>query len=141
MTSRRSKSIRVGPGDRCPNDGAVMDRFEHEKGFKPRDGQPYYFRHWDRCSCGHLQHYEDAKVFCGTAPKFGGQSRPLNQDQARAAAALRAKLPNATSKKRRRWLAEKMGIEDRYASIADFDAVECATVLEICGEQMDSKHA
>jgi hypothetical protein len=34
------------------------------------------------------------------------------------------------------WLAEEMGIEERYAIIYDMDEVECATVIEICNGAM-----
>lgn len=40
-----------------------MKRYEHGPLWKPKEGQPYYFRYWDKCSrCLHLQHYEVAKV-------------------------------------------------------------------------------
>ena len=58
--------------------------------------------------------------------------KPLLSAQQQAYDALRARLPKKTSKGRRAWLADQMGIEDRYAIIADMDDVECATVVEIC---------
>ncbi len=109
-----------------------MDRFEHERGFKPRPGGPFYFRYWDRCGCGHLQHYEDAKVYA--AMQAARPQQTLTPEQLRASRALKDRCAGMTSKRRRQWLAEQMGIEERYAIISQFDAVECATVIEICAE-------
>lgn len=55
--------------------------------------------------------------------------------RADATAALRRKLAGYSSRSRREWLAEKMGIEQRYAIIADMDETECRTVLDICGQK------
>ena len=110
-----------------------MDRYEHEAGFRPRPGQPYHFKYWDRCGCGHLQHYEDAKVYPASAP--ARPQRELTPDQLQASRALKDRWPNTTSKMRRQWLSLEMGIEERFAIVAEMDSVECATVVEICAEQ------
>jgi hypothetical protein len=107
-----------------------MRRFGHPKGWLPRIGQPFYFSWWDRCGCGHMQHYEEAKVWSDAARP---PHRELTKDQLRASRALKDRCAGMTSKKRRRWLAEQMGVDERFAVISEFDAVECATVLEICG--------
>ncbi len=60
--NRRNKPPSVGPGDLCARCGSIMDRVVHHPDWKPREGQPYYFRYWDKCGCGMLQHYEAAKV-------------------------------------------------------------------------------
>jgi hypothetical protein len=110
-----------------------MNRYEHEATFCPRLGQPYHFKYWDRCGCGRLQHYEDAKVY--QAPEPVRQQRELTPDQLRASRALKDRWPKMTSKNRRQRLALEMGIEERFAIISEFDAVECATVIEICTER------
>jgi hypothetical protein len=47
-----------------------MQRREHPPGFKPRSDQAYYFEWWYLCpECGHVQHYESAKVHLGTVKK------------------------------------------------------------------------
>lgn len=131
MSRRRSSSIRVGRGGTCQTCSAIMDRYEHQAGFAPRPGQPYHFKYWDRCGCGHLQHYEDAKVY---AIEPNRPQRQMTPEQIRASRALKDRWPATSSKRRRQWLASEMGIEERFAIIGDMDAVECATVIEICAE-------
>lgn len=49
-------------------------------------------------------------------------------------------LERATGESRkslRRWLAERMGIEDRYLIIADMDETECITVEAECRARLD----
>lgn len=52
--------------------------------------------------------------------------------RADATAAIKRKLAGYSSRSRQAWLAEKFGIEQRYAIIADMDETECRTVLDIC---------
>ena len=130
MSRRRSSAIDIGPGASCPSCSGKMRRFGHSKWWTPRPGQPFHFKHWDICGCGHLQHYEDAKVYAANSAVR--PQRELTPDQLTASRALRACCGNMTSKKRRQWLAEQMGIEERYAIISEFDAVECETVIKIC---------
>lgn len=130
MAKKRSPSVPVGPGEKCPSCGDTMQRFEHPKGWRPRPGQPFHFKFWDRCGCGHLKHYEQAKVHAEWALRR--PQKELTPDQLRASRALRARLPDSTSKRRRQWLAEQMAIEERFAIISEFDAVECETVVQIC---------
>ena len=51
------KAELVGKGKRCPHCGKMMQRYSHPDGWKPKPAQRYFFRHWDRCACGHIQHY------------------------------------------------------------------------------------
>ncbi len=131
----KSSSIDTGaPGDDCPKCGTSMVRREHPKGWVPRIGQPFYYRYWDMCpNCSHLQHYDDAKVYA--VARSSTPQRELTPDQLRASRAIKDRCTGMTSKRRRQWLAEQMGIEERYAIISQFDAVECATVIEICAER------
>jgi hypothetical protein len=46
----------------CPRCDREMMRMEHTPDWLPREGR-YWYRFWDRCfSCGHIRHYEEAKV-------------------------------------------------------------------------------
>ena len=136
-----SRAVRTGiTGDDCPKCKMATHRYEHPKGFVPRPGAPYYFRYWDRCDgCGFIQHYEEAKEFLGSAPQ-ARERPPMTPDQIRALRAIKDRLPTTSPKERRRWIAEQMGIEERYAIISEFDAVECATVIEICSMLIRFRH-
>lgn len=62
MESLRN-NVEIEGGKPCPKCGKDMQRVEHGDGWKPKMGQPYCFRYWDKCaSCRHIQHYEAAKV-------------------------------------------------------------------------------
>ena len=56
----------------------------------------------------------------------------LLQLRARAKGALKKRMPFISSRRRQQWLAEKMGIEQYYCIIADMDAVDLETVIDIC---------
>ena len=129
MSRKRSSAVDLGPGAKCPTCNAKMRRRGHPSWWSPRPGQPFYFKYWDSCYCGHLQHYEEAKVYAVPPQR---PQRELTPEQLAASSAVKAKCSGMSSKRRREWLAEQMGIEERYAIISEFDAVECATVLEIC---------
>lgn len=63
MGKSLKKARHVGEGSPCPKCGQTMRRCEHGPEWKPRADQPYYFAYWDKCRpCGHMQHYEAAKV-------------------------------------------------------------------------------
>jgi len=62
MSKRKKSTIEVGPGEICRKCGKQMKRFSHGQNWKPKQRQPYFFRYWDKCKCGMLQHYEAAKV-------------------------------------------------------------------------------
>ena len=54
----------IGEGLDCPKCSKPMERREHRFISEKILKQPYYFREWDYCKpCGHLQHYEDKKIF------------------------------------------------------------------------------
>lgn len=128
--SRQSQSVFIGAGQPCPKCRRQMRRFGHSDGWKPRAGQPYHYRYWDCCAiCHHMQHYDDAKVWAELK-----LDRPLTPEQKAAYHALKVRCPRMTPSDRRRWLAEQMGIDGQYAIVAEFDAVECATVVAICTE-------
>lgn len=129
--SRRASAIDTGPGKKCPTCTSTMRRYNHPPGWEPRQGQPFYFSYWDRCACGHIQHYEKAKVALAR-PAEPEPEIKLTPDQKAAAHALNARWPKLTSRRRRQWLADQMGIEERYAIFAGFDSVECETVMAIC---------
>lgn len=132
MSRPRSKSIHTGRGEKCPKCFGQMERRAHPATWKPKAGQPYYFTFWDLCpTCQHLQHYEIAKVLIDTPdePKPSASLTPL---QRQAQKALCKRLPKATPKARRVWLADQMGIDVQYAVISRMDDVECGTVVDIC---------
>lgn len=59
-----AKSIKIDGGKNCPKCNAPMQRCAHGATWKPKEGQPYYFKFWDICRrCRHMQHYEAAKVW------------------------------------------------------------------------------
>jgi len=61
MKHRRTVVLGVGPP--CPKCSRPMERCQHGPEWQPKPMQPYYFSYWDRCKpCGHVQHYEAAKV-------------------------------------------------------------------------------
>lgn len=56
------KAIKISGGKPCPKCDMPMQRKEHPEGFKPKPGRNW-FRYWDHCiPCGHVQHYESARV-------------------------------------------------------------------------------
>lgn len=59
---KKAKAVKILGGLGCKKCGKTMQRFEHPNGWRPRKEQPYYFRYWDNCRCGVIQHYESAKV-------------------------------------------------------------------------------
>ena len=132
-----SRSIKTDiQGDNCPKCKMPTYRWQHAAGFRPSPDAPYYFQYWDRCDdCGFIQHYEDAKVF--TNVRSQAPSRPkdppeLAEIRAKAFSALKTRHPMLTSKHRREWLSEKLGIELRYCILAEMDKTELESVLEIC---------
>jgi hypothetical protein len=61
--SRQKKRRKLGAGNACPKCSRQMKRFEHGDGWKPKAGQPFWYKYWDICArCRHIQHYECAKV-------------------------------------------------------------------------------
>lgn len=56
------KAVELGVGAKCHRCQRTMKRYGHRPEWKPSHSQPYYFRYWDKCKCGMLQHYESAKV-------------------------------------------------------------------------------
>ena len=57
------KAVKVGSGIICPRCHQKTARFEHGPAWSPKRSQAYYFRFWDYCRCGYVQHYEHAKVY------------------------------------------------------------------------------
>lgn len=69
MPKRKKSTVLVGAGERCRKCRGQMERFGHGHLWKPKQTQPYYFRYWDKCRCGMLQHYEAAKVMLVDEPE------------------------------------------------------------------------
>lgn len=66
------KPVKVGMGRTCPKCKGKMGRFEHKPEWRPKPKQPYYFKYWDKCGpCKRMQHYEEAKTSCHSAPPAG----------------------------------------------------------------------
>lgn len=57
-----AKAQKIDGGGKCLKCKRTMQRRCHRSDWLPKQNQPYYFRYWDLCRCGHLQHYESAKV-------------------------------------------------------------------------------
>jgi hypothetical protein len=66
-----AKREQIAGGELCPKCGRRMQRYQHPPGWKPKEGQPFYFRYWDICHqrhspgkkrSDHFQGYEVAKV-------------------------------------------------------------------------------
>src|SRR5215467_6796689 len=82
----KSKSVAVKGGLRCPQCGQDMQRFEHARGWSPKQGQPFWFGWWDICRrCNRTQHYEAAKQYpilkgveAGKGP-WSAQGRPAGE--------------------------------------------------------------
>lgn len=49
-------------GNACPKCGQLMERRGWRMATEKLLAKPFYFAQWDRCICGHLQHYEKYKV-------------------------------------------------------------------------------
>lgn len=58
-----AKAIRLDGGKNCPRCKRVMQRFGHGPTWQPKKAQPYFFAWWDKCRCGRIQMYEEAKVY------------------------------------------------------------------------------
>ncbi len=62
--SKKNKAEHIGNGRECPKCGKPMERREHKNIGAKQLNKTYYYREWDYCQpCGHLQHYEEYKVF------------------------------------------------------------------------------
>lgn len=112
-----------------------MDRFQHEEGWKPRSGQPFYFQYWDRCGCGRIQHYEAAKVEIAppkpNLPPAPPPDSPLAAARSEAKRAIDARIGrNCKGAKRRKFIADLLCIEERYAYLGRMDEVECFSIVE-----------
>ena len=72
-----AKAQKIDGGGKCPKCKRNMQRRSHKGSWTPKLNQPYYFSHWDKCRCGRLQHYEEAKVFLAwDGPKWSVVPRP-----------------------------------------------------------------
>lgn len=143
---RRSRSIIVGKGQACPKCGQPMQRLAHPPDWRPKPDAPYHFAYWDRCSpCMRLQHYEDAKVLRRTGPAKPAPAAPPGKKpevpadtahvevwRAAARQALHWRLPRDTSRYRKQWLAEAMGIAIWHVDLAVMDRTELITVVDLC---------
>lgn len=52
----------TGPGGICPKCSKQMKRFTHHQYWRPKFDSPYWL-YWDICRCGHVEHYEEARVW------------------------------------------------------------------------------
>jgi hypothetical protein len=59
--NRDKRKVAIQGGLPCRRCGHTMQRFEHSKAWKAKEGE--FFACWDICrSCGRIQHYEEAKM-------------------------------------------------------------------------------
>lgn len=65
-------------------------------------------------------------------PKLGTPAQEKARAQAWATFKTMCGNNRLSNTKGRKWLADQMGIEERYAIIYDMDETECRTVVEIC---------
>lgn len=115
-----------------------MERRVHTPTWRPKPGQPFYFKFWDVCACGHLQHYEHAKVWIdwpdGQRPDPESSAPPgsdLWHARQRARVALTGYLGGrSTGRAFREAIAAILDIEPRYASLTLLDATECQSVVD-----------
>ena len=69
-------------GEPCPKCALPMQRCTHGEQWRPKVGQPYYFRFWDRClKCKHLQHYESAKTWIDRTESERANQEPFDMDR------------------------------------------------------------
>ena len=56
-------------GQPCRHCGTPVQKQIHKSNWKPKPGQPFYFRYWFRCPQCHAYYMvEDAKVWCIPKP-------------------------------------------------------------------------
>jgi hypothetical protein len=74
MGQNRDKGkVAIQGGLPCRRCGRTMQRFEHSKAWKAKEGE--FFAYWDICrSCGRIQHYEEARI---TSHQDGSVSETL----------------------------------------------------------------
>lgn len=135
---RHSGADRIGAGGDCPSCGKPMERRSHPATWRPKMGQPFYYEFWDVCvDCRRTQHFESAKVWIDVPedqrPAAGAVAEPgspLSDARRAARIAVNAHLKGCSGRRFREFVADLLGIEEKFASINLMDETECRSIIE-----------
>ena len=137
---KNGSSGKTGAGQNCPKCSAPMDRRRHTASWRPKAGQPFYYEFWDYCSgCGHLQHYDQAKVWIDLptdrrvddGPPDPNPDSSIGVARRRVREAVNAHLGLRCNRSLlRAFISTTLGIDLHYAGLNLLDEIECQSVLD-----------